>query len=291
MKFNELKDVINLKNLYNVYCEQLLSLASGIFEYSGFDDTIDTWQLEKFMILQGFVGVGDAYKNEIAQGHYVLNGSMSGATPYSDRFTTLVYANPVFDSKSYTINENVCMFYNTRNISKLGDEISVYALQLAQIAISLNLCIVNKRVDGVFNVFSDKQKDAVKDFYEKIFQGSPIAMTGNDMINQITNIELTRKDNNISEIIQAQNNIYRMFFRMLGIDFSKDKSQAILSDESESDNSALRGFIYPMLLSRRECVENYNKMFGKNVSVKLNDFVYNFLIKKESEENENEQEN
>ena len=291
MKFNELKDVINLKNLYNVYCEQLLSLASGIFEYSGFDDTIDTWQLEKFMILQGFVGVGDAYKNEIAQGHYVLNGSMSGVTPYSDRFTTLVYANPVFDSKSYTINENVCMFYNTRNISKLGDEISVYALQLAQIAISLNLCIVNKRVDGVFNVFSDKQKEAVKDFYEKIFQGSPIAMTGNDMINQITNIELTRKDNNISEIIQAQNNIYRMFFRMLGIDFSKDKSQAILSDESESDNSALRGFIYPMLLSRRECVENYNKMFNKNVSVKLNDFVYNFLIRKESEVNENEQEN
>ena len=282
MKFNELKDVINLKNLYNV------SLASGIFEYSGFDDTIDTWQLEKFMILQGFVGVGDAYKNEIAQGHYVLNGSMSGVTPYSDRFTTLVYANPVFDSKSYTINENVCMFYNTRNISKLGDEISVYALQLAQIAISLNLCIVNKRVDGVFNVFSDKQKDAVKDFYEKIFQGNPIAMTGNDMINQITNIELTRKDNNISEIIQAQNNIYRMFFRMLGIDFSKDKSQAILSDESESDNSALRGFIYPMLLSRKECAENYNKMFGKNVSVKLNDFVYNFLIRKESEENKNE---
>ena len=108
------------------------------------------------------------------------------------------------------------------------------------------------------------------------------------MINQITNIELTRKDNNISEIIQAQNNIYRMFFRMLGIDFSKDKSQAILSDESESDNSALRGFIYPMLLSRRECVENYNKMFNKNVSVKLNDFVYNFLIRKESEVNENE---
>ena len=137
-------------------------------------------------------------------------------------------------------------------------------------------------------MFSVKQAVSGKKKKKKIFQGSPIAMTGNDMINQITNIELTRKDNNISEIIQAQNNIYRMFFRMLGIDFSKDKSQAILSDESESDNSALRGFIYPMLLSRRECVENYNKMFNKNVSVKLNDFVYNFLIRKESEVNENE---
>ena len=291
MKFNEIKNLVNLENLYKIYCEQLLSLASGIFEYAGFDDTIDTWQLEKFMILQGFAGIGDAYKNEIAQGHYVLNGSMSGVTPYSDRFTTLVYANPVFDSKSYTINENVCMFYNTRNISKLSDEISVYALQLAQVAISLNLCIVNKRVDGVFNVYTEKQKSAVEDFYSKIYAGSPIALTGNDMINQISNIELSRKDNNIGEIIQAQNNIYRMFFRMLGIDFSKDKSQAILSDESESDNSALRGFIYPMLLSRRECVENYNKMFNKNVSVKLNDFVYNFLIRKESEVNENEQEN
>ena len=193
--------------------------------------------------------------------------------------------------ESYTINENVCMFYNTRNISKLSDEISVYALQLAQVAISLNLCIVNKRVDGVFNVYTEKQKSAVEDFYSKIYAGSPIALTGNDMINQISNIELSRKDNNIGEIIQAQNNIYRMFFRMLGIDFSKDKSQAILSDASESDNSALRGFIYPMLLSRRECVENYNRMFNKNVSVKLNDFVYKFLIKKESEVNENEQEN
>ena len=291
MKFNEIKNLVNLENLYKIYCEQLLSLASGIFEYTGFDETVDTWELEKFMILQGFVGIGDAYKNEVAQGHYVLNGSMSGVTPYLDRFTTLVYANPVFDSKSYTINENVCMFYNTRNISKLSDEISVYALQLAQVAISLNLCIVNKRVDGVFNVYTEKQKSAVEDFYTKIYAGSPIALTGNDMINQISNIELSRKDNNIGEIIQAQNNIYRMFFRMLGIDFSKDKSQAILSDESESDNSALRGFIYPMLLSRRECVENYNKMFGKNVSVKLNDFVYNFLIKRESEVNENEREN
>lgn len=291
MKFNEIKNLVNLENLYKIYCEQLLSLASGIFEYSGFDETVDTWELEKIMILQGFAGIGDAYKNEIAQGHYVLSGSMSGVTPYSDRFTTLVYANPVFDSKSYTINENVCMFYNTRNISKLSDEISVYALQLAQVAISLNLCIVNKRVDGVFNVYTEKQKSAVEDFYSKIYAGSPIALTGNDMINQISNIELSRKDNNIGEIIQAQNNIYRMFFRMLGIDFSKDKSQAILSDESESDNSALRGFIYPMLLSRRECVENYNKMFNKNVSVKLNDFVYNFLIRKESEVNENVQEN
>lgn len=291
MKFNEIKNLVNLENLYKIYCEQLLSLASGIFEYTGFDDTIDTWELEKFMILQGFVGIGDAYKNEIAQGHYVLNGSMSGVTPYPDRFTTLVYANPVFDSKSYTINENVCMFYNTRNISRLSDEISVYSLQLAQVAISLNLCIVNKRVNGVFNVYTEKQKSAVEDFYTKIYSGSPVALTGNDMINQISNIELSRKDNNIGEIIQAQNNIYRMFFRMLGIDFSKDKSQAILSDESESDNSALRGFIYPMLLSRRECVENYNKMFNKNVSVKLNDFVYNFLVKKESEVNENEREN
>ena len=288
MKFNEIKNLVNLENLYKIYCEQLLSLASGIFEYTGFDDTVDTWELEKFLILQGFVGIGDAYKNEVPQGHYVLNGSMSGVTPYSDRFTTLVYANPVFDSKNYTINENVCMFYNTRNTSRLSDEISVYALQLAQVAISLNLCIVNKRVDSVFNVSTEKQKSAVENFYAKIYEGVPVAMTGNDMINQITSIELARKDNNIGEIIQAQNNIYRMFFRMLGIDFSKDKSQAILSDESESDNSALRGFIYPMLLSRRECVENYNKMFNKNVSVKLNDFVYNFLIRKESEVNKND---
>ena len=65
MKFNEIKNLVNLEKLYKIYCEQLLSLASGIFEYSGFDDTVDAWQLEKFMILQGFVGIGEAYKNVI----------------------------------------------------------------------------------------------------------------------------------------------------------------------------------------------------------------------------------
>lgn len=279
-------EVMQLPFLYNMYIEQLLSLSSGIFEYIGFDETVDTWQLEKFLIERGFVGIGEAFKAGKSIGHMVLDGSMSGVTAYTDRFTDLTYANPVNDSKVYNINSDVCMFYNTRNINPLIDEISVYAMQLAQTSISLNLCIVNKRVDGVFNVSTDKQKSAVENFYKNIYNGKPCPMTGNDMISQISNIELTRKDMNIDELIKAQNNIYRMYFRILGIDYSKEKSQAILSDEGESDNSALRGYIYPMLLSRKECIENYNKMFDKNVAVKLNDFVYKHL--KESEERKSE---
>ena len=89
---------------------------------------------------------------------------------------------------------------------------------------------------------------------------------------------------NISDFYEIHRNILKDFYNDLGVKFSTEKKERLITAEVESAEESLLLNIDDMLNTRKEGVRKINELFGTDIEVKLNaGFVRN--IEKNDSEN------
>lgn len=207
-----------------------------------------------------------------------------GVGVYDDEPPKNIYANPVLGSGgfnldwykenggSYTSSDCVC--FENPNHYVMQEVINRYALQLARTESSIDLVLANNNGTDAILAHSQNVADGIRDIYRARLLGKTHIAVTDEIINGLgASYELVENRNVYPDIIQLltlYNNQLRQFYRKFGINISKDKTQAILSDEAEVDNSILKYKLENGLAERKKWCEMMNNKFGLEIDVEIN---------------------
>lgn len=221
--------------------------------------------------------------------------NLTGVTEYADVFKYVTYsANNTSGTK--TIGKNAVVSYNNSLHQQLQSHIDLYASLLAHAYMSIKLALVNARFQEILIADNDQSKENIQNWYRSLYQGKPLAILDNTLIGLqegIKNLAPSNKNINVMELINAYNELWRAFYRDIGIRFTKDKRANMVADEVTSDEQLLLYNIDDMLRQRKQLCNDYNALFvdkmhwqSNYISVRLNPLFE--VIREGVTENEND---
>ena len=259
------------EEIYNSFFDELSSLLCSMFTYKNVDDTFNIYEFEHALLFDGHCGIGynpNGEKDKL----YALIGSPYGVGIYKTDFPDFVYANPVLKDMDYKNGENIIICRNTPSHMRMGNVVRLFAELLTDAYISLRVTTVNKRCPYVPVATTQEEKETFTKFFEQVREGKYAVVTSDNILSNMQMLPFENSQSNkIADIIISINNIYRMFFKRLGVDFSKDKNQAVLSDETENDITGTLRWVSAMLDSRKADIAKVNKLFNRNIDVSYSD--------------------
>ena len=94
----------------------------------------------------------------------------------------------------------------------------------------------------------------------------------------------------MNQLLILYNNQLRQFYRDFGILITKDKSQAVLSDETENDSIYTNNILNDSLDMRRKWCEEMNKKYDLNISVEISKYLINTPQQEEKQEEPQQEE-
>lgn len=207
--------------------------------------------------------------------------NLTGVTEYLDVFKYVTYAAPTAAGGTKTIGVDAVVSYNNSLHQQLQSHIDLYASLLAHAYMSIKLALVNSRYQEILLVDNDQTRESVKEWYRSLYDGKPLAILDNTLIGVekegVANLAPANKNINVIELINAYNELWRGFYRDIGIRFTKDKRANMTENEVVSDEQLLLYNIDDMLRQRKQLCTDYNALFvdkmkwqTKYASVKLN---------------------
>ena len=274
------REEVKILNSYSYWINKLLEKCIRIFEWKGLP--FPQREIEMNLILYGICG----FVKDKKVGLMSAKGSMSGPTQYPDIFKNFTYSAPTAQGGTFNIGEDCVVIYNNALYSPLIALITRTASLLAHAEISIKCSLVNMRSNVALSASDDSTVENLKVWYNKLYDGELSAISVDDTATMIgsesvSNL-LKQTTNNLTPLqaIEARNEILRMFYSELGIRFTKEKRGNMTDDEVNNDEQMLMDNISDMLFYRKQACSEINKLFGLNVSVKLNE-NYSYITKGE----------
>ena len=285
----DITDSLMLTSSYNYFSEMLFEKSCRLFKWSKLPNNIPQKEIETRLIYYGYCGL----VNDKNKGMMIASGGMSGVTQYSDEFTQFTYAAPTARGGTLNIGKDCIIIDNTSLRNPLYPMISRYALLMAHAEVTLKCALVNMRNVHAFSSKDDKTVDNILAWEKKRYNGDigvilDTTDTGLEMLGEsasINNLLSAGKidGNYVKSIVEVRNEILRMFFSELGVNFSKEKRGNMTEDEINQNNNMLLLNVDDMLLRRQEACDRYNKLNRGNMSVEFSDELKNLKRMEESD--------
>lgn len=269
------QDATQLPRLFRMWRKRLLGWMYTIFEWSGL--AFPQVELERLVMLNGFGFI--AFNKAAPGGMVTAVGGLSGVTPYPDVFKNVTFAvpgdNAVEISGTYDIGKNAAVLWNTSAQSSVLPLIERYASLLAHMDITIKLAAVNQRLNDTLVASDDAQRESIRAWYKSIYRGANAVIMDKQAAilenGDIKNIYQPTPRVDIRNLIEAENEILRQFYRDIGIRSSKEKKAELTSAEVNDATPLLMFNVSDMLNQRTQFAEECNRMAGTNISVKLSD--------------------
>lgn len=275
------EDALKLDKSYTYWFYTLLERVARIFEWGGVDDICEQRQVELRALCDGFTGL----VNDDIVGLMFTRGSFNGITQYSDlpfiaEYTNFLYANPIAKGGNPVIGKECVILNNTALRTSILPLVKRYASLLAHAEISVKCSLISLRETEIFSVEDDKTRENVLLYHKKLYRGEPEVIVDKSLVNSIQNISANHSQSNQATLqaIDVRNQLLRAFYQDMGVRYTMDKKERMVSDEVTSDNQVLLVNVNDMLKQRQKFCEKANKLFRTNLSV---DFSPEFQYLKE----------
>lgn len=161
-KVCELRDRHTIANEFYI---QFMRNLDSMFKWKGLPKTIPAYILERYLMNNGWCGIGKA-KTKLL-GKKSLYCFFGGLGSYPNEYyepTQIIMANPVLGSKTYTIGEDVVWAKNDAYHLGLRDVVSRYSHLLADNDISINIAQVTSRIPFLLTAETDTEIESAKQF-------------------------------------------------------------------------------------------------------------------------------
>lgn len=273
-----------------------IDVLSSMFTYGGLPDTIPEEFVEQYLIINGsesgwtydgpdeefkekqIVSIGDEAEHPNVYGigrKYIAstqNGYVKTLTPGVD--CAVIYNNSLHESDMGIINAFVDL--------------------ITEAFVSLKTNILYSRYKPVFKANKDIERAAIVEAFNKVKNDlEPIVITSDNILEQIDGAEESIKTLDITDvnnadkiqyIVKTIDDCFRWFFTLYG---QAVQGNGKLAQQSvrEVDGSTSLSFIYPndRLKMRQRGWDQFNKLFGTNVTVRFSDAWLTESIKYKNE--------
>ena len=266
---------INICTLKDTYLRFFINLAINVFQYENIPVGLDTKALETMLLSNNALIKKDDKNGILAIPYsYEYGVDLYSCLQYYQRFDYAGFANPVISDYNLEINKDCYIARDTESSLHMINLLEKSAIILAHIDISIMCVIINSRMQGFFSCDDDKTVKAVEKYYEKLKKGDygVIQSDENVLYDRLKYVPFqTQHNTSLQELINAKNNEMRSTLRLLGISMSKDKSQAILSDEVDTDLTMYEFTIDARLQTRIDMCNWINSTYGENLICKINE--------------------
>lgn len=265
------KKKLTFKRAYINWRNVLTERVINIFEWK--DLPMPQKEIEILLHYVGFCGFL-RFKKSRELG--VVYGSMSGVTNYPDMFTKYTYATPL-ESGIRKIDTDIVVIDNNQLRMPLDSMVQTYATLLAHADLSLQAILINSRATGLVKARSQQQVDDIANWYNSLANGKTLAILDNDDLNALMNDEGIKvfsmsypSSMTIDSYYQIRENLLKSFYSEIGINSNRDKRERVVQAELDTNLNRILFNIDDMLKCREDACDKINKMFGTNISVKLN---------------------
>lgn len=272
--------------LYNM--DFLTAEVLNRFEWSGLPETIPALMIEKFLILTGAI-IPIIDKDKI----WIQPLNAYGVGVYPEEPPKNIYANPVLGSGDIDINwykPNDCIcFENSSRYCKFNI-IMRTAKKLARTESTIDIILTNNNGTEPALAKSQNIADAITKIYEARKNGKlvvPVTEEIIDIIGESVKLIQSQKNPaipNVTELLTLYNNQLRQFYRSFGILITKDKTQAVLSDETDNDTIYTNHVLADGLAERKKWCKMMNSKYSLNIDVKISEYLLSEKHEKEPDE-------
>lgn len=263
-KINKKLEETTVSDFYEKWLNELYTVIIQVFKWNTGDYVLNN-EIEKILAINGVCAVTDAYDGKIT----AFYGNMATPTKYYDIFSKINVCSPLF-SDGLEIGKQTAIIKNTSTYLPSINIIERVASMLAHIDITIINVLVNMRVTSTPIAVTDVQLNSLKSYLNKLRNGIPTPIADK----QIMGIEFKdnglRNNQNITELVEARENILDSFYNNFGIATAFKKKGNMIAEEVTRDNPVLDINIDDMLQARLEGCEMVNKLYGTKWIVKIN---------------------
>lgn len=243
--------------------------CQSIFEWKNLPDTVPQRMLELYTQKMGtslFAPHNDSF--------YIFFGGFGGEPDAYYIPQEYIVSNPYLNfSKSYKIGTDSVLIPNDSLYSGLDIIHRRYAMQLADVEISLNMASINSRIPALISAPDDRTYESAVAYLEKIRAGEIGIIAENSFFDGIRTSEYAGNaySNTIGKLIEQRQYLWASWLNEIGLNANYNmKRESLNSAESALNSSALHPLVDDMLNMRKIACEQINKLFGLDIYVEYN---------------------
>lgn len=264
------EESITVQRVYKIFRSLCFERLMTIFVYE--NTPFPAREIEYRLFKSGAVAIVQDKK----VGTMATWANLSGVTEYADVFTDVTYAAPTAAGGTVKIGQRAVVAYNNSMHLQLQTHVDLYASLLAHAYMTIKISLVNQRYQDIIAVSDDQTKNSVEEWYRSLYSGKPIAILQDSLIglgDSVMNLSPSNKTTNVIELINAYDELWRAFYRDIGIRFSKEKKGNMVTDEVNSDEQLLLYNIDDMLRQRQQMCVDYNELFVRKNGWQANEML------------------
>lgn len=236
----------------------------------------DEWDRDYFLYvlwLRGYIAVLSTDK----YGTICQQCTLSGYNIYY-RPNKAIVSNPLLQTRTLTINEDCSIIKCAPDWRGVFDIISYYADLMSVIMEAFGINALNSKFSYVFASDNMNMAQSFKKMYDQIVSGMPAVAVDKKLFNEDGTPRWLLFDQNLKQnfigkdLLECMSVIDNMFCTTIGLQNSNyEKRERLLVDEVNANNQQTKALASVWMETIRNGMEEANKMFGLNLSVKLKD--------------------
>ena len=271
--------VLNKSSSTNQWVAYMLDRTVRMFEYDGLPDTIPAYMLEQYLQTHGCCAISDKgsllYPQKrlgaVKQGLFAWFGRPGGAPDVYMRPTIFIAANPnLKESLNLTIGEDCVLCKNDTRAIGLLPMFFRYAQQLVENEISIRSAQINSRQRTLISATTDREKASAEEYMNQLEAGELGCLLETPTLEGIKVASAgSAAPNSIIQLIELQQYLKASWFNDIGLNTNFNMKREYLSAEEIAANTdVLLPLVDDMFENRQRFVEEVNKMYGTNISVR-----------------------
>lgn len=290
-RVNKFKDYMYINDdTYIDYLERLKKIAISLFEWKNLPESMDARFLELALyytgqaaMLQNDAGVLINTKACTA-GDINIYELPTSINCYSVGFnkTKKVFDGFIADGA----DESEYAVHVLNNLNRCATaytiELFAYRMYLAQRTADINIS-VNKMPFIITT--EENQRLTMENLYNQIDANKPAIFGDKDTIGnlkQSVNVLPTNPPYIADKLLDYKKQIFNEALEFLGINYLSEKKERLISNEVNSNNELINLNLQSYLVPRQKAAEEFNRLFGTNVEVKVRSDLYNIIKEQES---------
>ena len=290
-RVSKFKDFMYINDdTYIDYLERLKKIAISMFEWTDLPESMDERFLEYSLY---YTGQAALLKNDdgvlintkaCTAGDINIYELPTSINCYSVGFNKIKKVYNGFVAEN--VNEDEYAIHVLNNLNRCATaytiELFAYRLYLAQRTADVNIA-VNKMPFIITT--EENQRLTMENLYNQIDANKPAIFGDKESLGNLKEAVKVLPTNPpfiADKLNQYKTEIWNEALSFLGINNLAEKKERLISDETNSNNELINLNLQSYLVPRKKACEQFNKLFGTNIDVKVRSDLYNIIKQQES---------
>lgn len=276
---------------YQDYLDRMTKICLSMFEWVNLPDSMDSRYLEECLFFDGQAALlkDDTFgfiNTHVSDNGYInIYGLPTKLNCYSDSNVFQSYREKysgLIKNPEDTSNYAILVMNNWRRVPTAAT-IQLFAERLTQAQLVCDVNI-NAQKTPIILLGDDKQKLTLENLYSQYDGSKPIIYGDKDLItNEAFKAIDTKAPFVANDIVAYKKEIWNEFLSFIGVNtIDVEKKERLISWESSANNEFINLNLESYLEPRKKACEEFNKLYGTNISVRLRSDLNNLIKQNES---------